>query len=310
MKNRSMLGVIAAVLLALVGGLLLWQNSDDPESEAAVEEPVEETQVLVAKRDINAGESASTLSDNAFAFVELVSVPVDQVELGALTSVDDLADLAIGRNVLAATVPLGAQIAVDDFVVPGEQELSALPDVDPNLFEVTVALESQRALGGNIRPGMIVAVVGSYDLGPEVAEGKSTSVVVAESTLVTNVQTERLFTTEQLSNDPLAPSLAPTSRLFITFGVPVEDLEKLAHVAEFGRIWLARQGDEATVEGSELKVVDNVEVSLDPDAPSNELRVDPFDPDRVLALVEGEEGAAEGGESAGASFGGLDLGDS
>ena len=37
MKNRSMLGVIAAVLLALVGGLLLWQNSDDPESEAAVE---------------------------------------------------------------------------------------------------------------------------------------------------------------------------------------------------------------------------------------------------------------------------------
>ena len=148
MKNRSMLGVIAAVLLALVGGLLLWQNSDDPESEA-VEQPVEETQVVVAKRDINAGESASAISDNAFAFVELVSVPLDQVELGALTSVDDLADLAIGRNVLAATVPQGAQVSVDDFVVPGQQDLSALPDVDPNLFEVTVALESQRALGGN-----------------------------------------------------------------------------------------------------------------------------------------------------------------
>ncbi|MEM7286464.1 MAG: hypothetical protein AAF480_08950 [Actinomycetota bacterium] len=295
MKNRSMLGVIAAVLLALVGGLLLWQNSEDPESEAAVEQPVEETQVVVAKRDINAGESASSLSDNAFAFVELVSVPLDQVELGALTSVDDLADLAIGRNVLASTVPVGAQLSVDDFVVPGQQELSALPDVDPNLFEVTVALESQRALGGNVRPGMVVAVVGSYALGPDVADEAPTTVVVTESTLVTNVQTEQLFTNEQLSNDPLAPSLAPTSRLFVTFGVPVEDLEKIAHAAEFGFIWLAKQGDEASVDGSELKVVDNVQVPLDPDAASNEVRVDPFDPDRVLALVDEAAEATEEG---------------
>ena len=294
MKNRSMLGVIAAVLLALVGGLLLWQNSDDPESEAAVEEPVAETQVVVAKRDLPAGESASALSDNAFAFVELQSVPLDQVELGALTSVDDLADLAIGRNVLAALVPVGAQVSVDDFVVPGQQDLSALPDVDPNLFEVTVALESQRALGGNIRPGMVVALVGSYTLGPEVAGEDPTTVVITESTLITNVQSEQLFTNEQLSNDPLAPSLAPTSRLFVTFGVPVEDLEKITHAAEFGFIWLAKQGEEATVDGSELRVVENVQVSLDPDAASSELREDLFDPDRVLAFADGE--GAEGTE--------------
>lgn len=288
MKNRSMLGVIAAVLLALVGGLLLWQNSDDPESEAAVEQPVEETQVVVAKRDINAGESASALSDNAFAFVELESVPLDQVELGALTSVEDLADLAIGRNVLATTVPQGAQVSVDDFVVPGQQELSALPDVDPNLFEVTVALESQRVLGGNVRPGMVVAVIGSYATGPEVVEGESTTVVISESTLVTNVQSEQLFTNEQLTNDPLAPSLAPTSRIFVTFGVRVEDLEKITHAAEFGFIWIAKQGEEATVDGSELKIVDNVAASLDADAGSNEVRIDPFDPDRVLAFADAE----------------------
>ena len=308
MKNRSMLGVIAAVLLALVGGLLLWQNSDDPESEAAVEEPVEQTQVLVAKRDLTAGESASTLSDNAFAFVELVEVPVDQVELGALTTVDDLADLAVGRNVLAATVPLGAQLSVDDFVVPGQQELSALPDVDPNLFEVTVALESQRALGGNIRPGMIVAVIGSFPVGPDIVEPASTTVAITESTLVTNVQTEQLFTNEQLTNDPLAPSLAPTSRLFITFGVPIEDVEKITYAAEFGTIWLARQGDEATIDGSELTVIDNAAVSLDDDAASNEARIDPFDPDRVLALVEGEEGEGDEAGSGGASLS-FDLGD-
>ena len=78
MKNRSMLGVIAAVQLALVGGLLLWQNSDSSESEAQVEEEVEQTEVLVAKRDIPAGESASSMSDNAFAFVEVALVDIDQ----------------------------------------------------------------------------------------------------------------------------------------------------------------------------------------------------------------------------------------
>ncbi|MGI9622733.1 MAG: hypothetical protein ACR2PK_07850 [Acidimicrobiales bacterium] len=292
-KNRSMLGVTAAVLLALVGGLLLWQNSDSGESEA-VEPAVEETQVVVAKRDIQAGESASEMSDNAFAFVELVSVPLDEVKFGALTSVTNLSDLAIGRNVVVASIPSGAQLTTADFVVAGQQELSALPDVDPNLFELTVALEPQRALGGNLRPGMNVAIVGSFDTGPDVVNREPTTVVVTESTLVTDIKTEQLFSQEQLSNDPLAPSLAPTSRLFVTFGVTVEDLEKITYAVEFGRVWLSRQHDDATVEGSELTVINNEAVSLDPKAPSNDLLTDPFNPDPVLALVD--EGSEDDGE--------------
>ena len=73
-------------------------------------------------------------------------------------------------------------------------------------------------------------------------------------------------------------------------------------------IWLARQGDEATIDGSELTVIDNAAVSLDDDAASNEARIDPFDPDRVLALVEGEEGEGDEAGSGGASLS-FDLGD-
>ncbi len=258
-SNRSMLGVIAAVLLALVGGLLLWQNSGGEESEAQVEPPVEERQVLVAARDIEAGEAASTLSDNAYAFVRLDSVPVDQVNAGALTSVDDLKDLALGRNVTARRIPTGVALTLADFVVPGQQETSALPDVDDNLFEITTALEPQRALGGNLRAGMTVAVVGSFD-----AQGESPgeTVVILESVQITNVQAERLFSEEQLARDPLAPSLAPTSRLFVTFGVPVEDLERLTYGIEFGRIWIARQGSEASIAASEVRSREGVVVSL------------------------------------------------
>lgn len=283
-----MLGVIAAVVLALVGGLLLWQNSDDSPDSEAVEEPVVTTDVLIARRDIPAGESASTMSDNAYAFVEVASVPEDEVEFGALVSTDNLEDLALARNVTSSEIVQGAQITIDDFVVPGQQDLSALPDVDEDLFEITIAFEPQRVLGGNLRPGMKVALIASFDEGPEVAGFANNTVTVAESVLVTNVQTEQLFTTEQLSNDPLAPSLAATSRLFVTFGVKIEDAERITFAQEFGRIWLARQHDDATIDGSELRIIENVPVPLDPDSASNELRTDPFDPDRTLALVEGE----------------------
>lgn len=290
-KNRSMVGILAAVVLALVGGLLLWQNSGDSADSEAAEEPVVTTDVLVAKRDIPAGESASTMADNAFAFVEVAAIPEDQVQTSALVSTDNLEDLALARNVTSNEILQGAQLTLNDFVVPGQQELSALPDVEQDLFEITMAFEPERVLAGNLRPGMTVAVIASFDEGPEVAGFANNTVTVAESVLVTNVQAEQLFTTEQLSNDPLAPSLAPTTRLFVTFGVKIEDAERITFAKEFGRIWLARQHNDAVVDGSELRIIENVPVPLDPEAASNALREDPFDPDRTLALADGDTGA-------------------
>ena len=145
-----------------------------------------------------------------------------------------------------------------------------------------MALEPQRALGGNIRAGQTLAVIASFESGVEEAQN---TVVILESATVTNVQAEQLFSENQLSSDPLAPSLAPTSRLFVTFGVEVEDLEKLTFATEFGRIWLARQGDAAVIEGSDVQTKETVIVSLDPDAPSNEGKEDEED-------VEGDAGAS------------------
>jgi pilus assembly protein CpaB len=277
--------MFAAVLLALVGGLLLWQNSDTEESEAQ-EAQVEERQVLVAARDIEAGESASMLSENAYAFVKVQSVPVDQVQPGALTSVEDLADLALGRNVASSTIRSDVQITFGDFFVPGQQQVSALPDVDENIFEITVALEPQRAFGGNLRSGMTVAVIGSFD--PS-GESPAETVVLLESALVTNVQSEQLFSQEQLTSDPLAPSLAPTSRLFVTFGVPVDDLERLTFGTEFGRIWLARQGPDATVDDSEVRDRESVVVSLVDDGDDDSAEDSPASAADTAAEDPGDE---------------------
>ena len=84
-NNRRMIGLAAAVLLAPVGGVLLWQSSDEGESGAAGQADVDTVQVLVAKRDIGAGESASRMADNAFAFVQLEAIPADMARPDALT---------------------------------------------------------------------------------------------------------------------------------------------------------------------------------------------------------------------------------
>jgi pilus assembly protein CpaB len=257
--NSRLMGVAAATILALLGGYLLYQNSGDSESEAA-ERPVELVDVLVAVQDIERGQPASSLAENAYAYVLSREVPADQVNPGALTSVADLDVLSSDGSVTSGAIEAGLQLTASNFVVPGSQTASPLPDVDPTLFEFTIAIEPQRAVGGTVRVGQYVAVVGSFDPG-EGGQARET-VVVADQVLVTNVQTEQLLSDDQLDIDPLAPSLAPSSRLLVTLGVNVDQLEKLAYTAEYARIWLARQGIEATVFGSEIRDRAGVVISL------------------------------------------------
>jgi pilus assembly protein CpaB len=262
--NSRVVGIAAAMVLALVGGFLLWQNSGDSESEAT-EPPAELVPVLVSVVDIPRGESAQDLVSGAGTYLRTDQIPADQVRPGALGSLDEVDELAVIRSVTARTIPSGVQVTAGDFVVPGQQESSALPNVDPNLFEMTVALEPQRVVGGTVRVGQYVAIVGSFD--PD-ATGPRQTVTIAENVLVTNVQTEQLLSEAQMSNDPLTPSLAPSSRLYVTFGVTIEYVEKLAYAAEYGRIWLVRQGDDATTEGSETRERSDLVggVTSDPDA--------------------------------------------
>lgn len=260
--NRSTIGVIAAVALALVGGLLLWQSSGTEETEAT-QAPAEQVQVLVAARDIDRGTSAADMADNAFAFVRVAEVPADQVLPNALRSVEELADLGLGRNVAVAIIPAEAQVTTDSFIVPGTQQRGAI-EAAANRFQVTLQLEPQRALGGgdNIVPGQVVAIVGSFDNGPD---DEQSTVVVAEQVTITNVEQNALLSPEQLARDPLAPTLASTSPVTVTLEVDVEQLEELTFAMEFGRVWLADQGTEATVDDSEVRIMDGVVVAIPDD---------------------------------------------
>lgn len=258
-KNRSMIGVVAAVLLVLVGGLLLWRNSDSAETEAA-EAPVEQVDVLVAAIDIPRGVSATEMFDNVFTYARITQIPADQFRPTMITDPSQIEELGLSRYSTAGLIPVGTQLTIDMFAIPGETQYSPLEDIDENLFEVTIAIDPQRALGGFVFPGDYVAVVGSFEPG----DGEpGQTVVVLERVLVTDVRAGQPLTQASISDDPFAQGYVPSGSRYITFGVEVEQLERLTWAAEFGRLWLARQGDVATVDESQVRDRDDVVLTLD-----------------------------------------------
>lgn len=261
-SNKSMIGVIAAVVLALLGGLLLWQNSGSSESDAT-ENPAATIEVVTAALEIGAGESAAELSENDYAYVALAQVPADQVPAGALTSLTDLEALALGRNVVNRTVPVNSILTLNDFTVPGTQVVTGI-EAPANTFEMTMAMDPQRALGGQVLPGNEIAVLASFQ--PE-EEAPGETVLIIERALVTDVRTESLLTPEQQAADPLNATLATTARVHVTVALEVQDLEKLTYAVEFGEVWLVRQGDAATVDDSFIRNRENAVTTVDGEGP-------------------------------------------
>lgn len=257
-KNRSMIGVLAAVILVAVGGYLLWQNSDEPVTEAQ-EAPVEKVDVLVAATDIKRGVSASDMATNLFAYARVAQLPAEDVRPNMITSQNDLAELGLRGNFTGIFIPANTPLTVEQFAVPGTLDTSALDDVPENLFQVTLAIAPERALGGRLFAGDHVAVLGSFDSGDG---SPAQTVVVLDRVLVTDVSAEQPITQAQINSDPFAQGVVPTSRRFVTFGVPVDQLERLTWAAEYGRIWLAYQGDEAVVDDSAVRERSDVVVTL------------------------------------------------
>lgn len=235
--KRNTLGLVATLVLALVGAALVVTYLRGSDSSAEQAGDTETTPVLVVVDTIAAGRTADDIAASADRFLAVRDLPAEQVLGDAMTEVSQL-DALSGLLTIVEITP-GEQLLQSRFVPPSEisRNLTQI-EVPENLLTTTFALEPQRALGGNLRAGATVAVIAAFD-----ADGEEPAVtkVVLDKALVTNVQVESLFTEEQLSNDPLNPSLAPQGRLLVTLGLGAKETEALAYALEYGRVWLAGQ---------------------------------------------------------------------
>ncbi len=260
---RRAIGIIGAVAVAALGTLLLVGYVRGAEDRALAGEALAE--VLVVDRAIAQGTPASALTP----FVRLEQVPVKVRAEGGVADLATLTDLVASTDLLP-----GEQVVASRFVVAETLEEAARIDAPVDALEVTISITPERALGGQLVPGDVVAVIASFDpfdlntfepsdLGPgeiidpnEIFLGSSeddgsssvrsptATSLILHKVLVTAVQLEQVprMVGEDLPDD--TPELAPTGNLLITLAGPIEAVERIVFTAEHGFLWLAAEGED------------------------------------------------------------------
>ena len=141
MKSR-ILAAVAAVVLAVLGTLVLTAYVSGADQRAL--QGAAAVQVLVVKAPIAAGTAADKLTD----LVSVQSVPAKSEAVGAVASLDKLA----GKVASVDLVP-GEQLINSRFVDPAALKAKTAAgkvDVPAGMQEVSILLEPQRVVGGDL----------------------------------------------------------------------------------------------------------------------------------------------------------------
>lgn len=254
--NRRAIGFIAAVVLAAFGTFVLLTYVRSAEDRALAGEQTVE--VLVARAAIDKGAPAESLA----SLVERERVPAKVRAQGSVADLDDLEG-----KVAAVDVLPGEQIVNARFVTPEQLVAQSEVEVPDGFHEVTVSLEPQRVIAGQLLPGETVGVFMSFDGagggGSQAAEGgddpakseTNTTHLTLHKVLVTNVQTDTRSQVEEAPNDPAnpRPKPVPGGNLFVTFALDAPSAERLIFAAEFGRIWLSAEPANAPEDGTTIQ---------------------------------------------------------
>ncbi|MDH3730685.1 MAG: RcpC/CpaB family pilus assembly protein [Acidimicrobiia bacterium] len=260
--NKRLIGMVVSVALAAIGtfSLLTYVKGAD-ERALAGEETVE---VLVVDTMVAKG---TPISEVAKA-VTTEWVPVKVRAEGSVSTLNNLSGTVAAVDLLP-----GEQVVAARFVNPVDLAAETIVAIPDGLLEVTIALDPQRAVGGQPLPGDLVAVVASFnDVATEPVEEPSTPIgittqeeeaavatlaathIILHKVLIANVQAnEQLARAEQADATEVGFAAAPTGSLLITFAVSAPDVEKLVFAAEHGRIWLAREPADAPEDGTSVQ---------------------------------------------------------
>jgi pilus assembly protein CpaB len=275
--NRKWIGVFVAVVFAAFGTVVLIGYVRSAEERAL--EGQESSEVLVVSAPVAAGSHADEIADK----VATELVPSKVQAPGSVVSLQEIA----GRVAAVDLVP-GEQILTSRFVAPetyAEVDDVAVPD---GMVEVTVSLSPERAVGGALRRGDLVAVLASFvpfDLDgeepgdeevvinvqdvvdlennrgatPQSAQTPNSTHLVIHKVVVTNVQVERLPNDEEERTDgDSGVALAPTGNLLVTLAMDPPNAERFVFTAEFGTVWLALESETAGETGTRIQTRNTV----------------------------------------------------
>jgi pilus assembly protein CpaB len=224
-NQRRTVGIIAAVVLALLGTLGLVAYVQGAKDRAVAGEKL--VTVYVASDKIAAGTPSTEVAD----LVKTEKVPAKVRASDAVQSLDD-----IKGDVASIEVLPGEQLVRSRFVGAATALVSSntAKGVPIGFFGSTVSLEPDQALGGQVRAGDRVAVVGVNTNG-QAADAENAK-MLARDVLVTSVQIDG---SNGANPEKKEVTEAPTGKFFVTLALTQPDLESVVTVVNGGKIWLA-----------------------------------------------------------------------
>jgi pilus assembly protein CpaB len=238
--NKKLVGVIAAVVMAIVGTGVLVLYVQGAEDRAL--EGEELVRVLTANAPIPAGTSAEQMAD----LVDEQDVPVKVAPEGVISDLVSVSGLVTAVELVPGEVLLASRFVEPGAVVarPGSIE------VPEGLLEVTVAMSQEQFIGGVPVPGNTVALIALGDRGDFIfqpndplaqapidpATGQArvddykVSKIIIQQALVTNVQGNPLPVQAAAATDPSQRVAPADGSLLVTLAVDGPDAERLIYV--------------------------------------------------------------------------------
>lgn len=227
--KRRLIAAIAAVVLAGVGAVLLLNYVSAADERAVA--GVQATTVLVVAAPIPKG----TPTDQLGQFVTASSIPANVVATGAITSLEE-----VTGQVTTVDLQPGEQLLRSRFADPQSTTAPTALTIPPGMQQVTILLEPQRVIGGNLASGDRVSVY--------VTSGAETKLVLS-SALVSKVQGGLAQPAAQPQDGAAATpapapadSAAPSGSIMVTFALSPADTQTLISSAEHSAIWLSLEG--------------------------------------------------------------------
>ena len=270
MKNkRRITGIVAAMLLAIIGTVALVGYVQSAKDKAVASETL--VDVYVVDKLVPKGAEAETIKSS----VSLEQVPTRLKQSGAITDLD-----AVGENVAATDLQPGDQLL--EVRLAPKNEVSE--DVTDKV-QISTLLAAERAVGGTLQKGDLVGVYLSFDpfeLGEDEATTETTdpsSAIVAtddttttapastkspnmtrlefQHVLVTNVQTTDAPMSSD-DNDETAVEQVTGLQYVVTLALSPEQSERFVFATEFGHVWLSNEPATVSDDGTRLITLGNV----------------------------------------------------
>jgi pilus assembly protein CpaB len=244
MVVRRLIAVITAMLLAGVGAVLLlaYVGAADRRAMAGMET----VKVLVVEKRVAEGTPGEKLT----GLVTAKTLPVKAVAPGTVSSLEP-----IRGRVATTDLQPGEQLLASRFVDPASLVDPNVVKIPKGMQQVSVALESQRILGGELKPGATVGVFVS--LLKDDRRPAQTNLVL-HKVLVSKVEGGTILAPPDDKQPSQNTQGLPEGSLMVTLALTAPNAEKVVFGAEHGKIWLSLEPADAAVAGTRVVTEENV----------------------------------------------------